>query len=471
MTLLSASLGCATSLAGAEPTAPTTGPPALSRLPQLFLDDYVVARMVNLERVLQRPVKRRLLGLEPEHPWELGQRMDMGQVIYDDDAAKFRLWYTALMSKETYADNYGYCCYAESEDGVSWAKPMLDIHDFEGTKPTNIVSKGPSDTSDHECLFASVIKTPHDPATPYKMLFTHRGGPANPHYGLNVSTSLDGVHWTEPRTIYHGKCDCPPSLEWYEPLQQYFAFTRSQTQYKGSGYWRVTGILTSKDWTQWTERKKVNIADEQDNFPMTQVHHLIVSQYGDLLIGMASMLHTVKGSKENATWDVQLVCSRDGWTWSRVANRTVFLEHLALPSSRFVVADGTAYVYFRGETGLATLPADRFVAVQCVYPDKEGLLDTKAFRCRGRELFVNAEIGEGRLRVSVLDENGEVLPHFGESRSRLAKYDKLHYRVFWTGEEGRRCLADAADSGKPVALRFHLDKAKLFAFQIKDLKR
>ncbi len=482
------------------------GPIAISNGPQLFLDDYLVARTQNLTRRLERPRKwpDNPLPLEPEHAWEQS-RMDAGSVIYDDQSKKFRMWYTVLMDKAKYADNFGYVCYAESSDGITWKKPMLRIHEFEGHLPTNIVTKGPS-RKDHECLFPAVIKTPHDPERLYKMLFTHRRSADNAsHYGLHVASSKDGLHWTEPKLAYHGKCDNPPSLVWSAPLGKYFGYCRAQDSHKAmAGHIRSTGILESLDFDHWTPRKKVVITDKRDGYPFTQFHHVMVTQYGELMIGMADVMHMLANDNKTSTEDVQLICSRDGWNWHRVADRAVFVPNgpgdydreIVSPRSSLVVKDDKVYIYYagarigqgqgekhrdrvralrqnkknrrdRGGICLATLPADRFVAMIPSEAGAAGVLQTKPLQTNGATLLINAEVADGGLKVELLDASGKVLPGFERDRCRLIARGALRYRVVWDSPDGARTLK-ALPKGAPLAFRFHLRAGALYAFQVTD---
>jgi len=488
----------------ADKPNPESTPITLSNAPQLFLDDHCIDRTQNLTRRLEQPRKHPAnpLGLVPEYAWERS-RMDAGSVIYDDRSGKFRMWYTVLMDKDKYADNFGYLCYAESSDGVTWHKPMMRLHDFEGHLPTNIVSKGPA-TKDAECLFPAVIKTPHDPARLYKMFFTHRQTPDNrAHYGLHVASSKDGLRWTEPRLIFNGKCDNPPSLVWSAPLRKYFGFCRAQDRHKAmAGHIRSTGILESLDFDRWTPRKKVVITDQRDGYPFTQFHHVMVTQYGPLMIGMAGVMHMLRKDNKTSTEDVQLICSRDGWNWHRVADRAVFIPNgpadydreMISPRSAFAIKDDTVYIYYQGarfgqgqgperrdkvkaflrtkrskrDLGgicLATLPADRFVAMIPSQADAEGVLQTKPLLTTGQDLLINAQVAAGDLKVEVLDGSGKVLPGFERSRCRLIAHDALRYRAVWGGSGGPKSWKDLSKR-KPLALRFFLRAGALYAFQV-----
>ena len=475
---------------------------AISSHPQLFLDDFLLAETQNVKRVLKQPMKHpdNPLRLKPEYAWEQS-RMSAGSVLYDDARRVFRMWYPVLMDKSKYADNFGYVCYAESSDGVRWRKPMMKLHDFESELPTNIVFKGPS-RNESEALFPSVIETPHDPSRLYKMLFTHRRTPDNPsHYGLHVASSKDGLHWSEPTMIFRGKCDNPPSLLWSPPLKKYFGFCRAQDSHQAlAGHIRSTGILTSSDFDHWTTRKKVVLTDDRDGYPFTQFHHLMVTQYGDLMIGLADAMHMIGNDNKESTENVQLICSRDGWNWDRVADRAVFIPNgpnnydreIVSPRSRFVQAGDVIYIYYlgslvgqgrksqpgntqakdnprdRGGICLATLPASRFVAIVPSSADKQGVVRTKPFTTSARNILLNAELADTNdIKVELLDGNGTVLPRFGREESRLISRDHLRYRVIWRDGPRELSLEEVADD-RPVACRFIINSGELFAFRLTD---
>jgi hypothetical protein len=475
---------------------------AVSRHPQLFLDDFLLAEMHFVKRVLKQPTKHpdNPLRFEPEYAWERS-RMSPGSVLYDGTRKVFRMWYPVLMDKSKYADNFGYVCYAESPDGIRWRKPMMTLHDFEGRLPTNIVSKGPS-RKESEALFPSVIKTPHDPSRLYKMFFTHRRTPDNPsHYGLHVASSKDGLHWSEPKMVFRGKCDNPPCLIWSQPLKKYFGFCRAQDSHKAlAGHIRSTGILTSVDFDHWTTRKKVVLTDDRDGYPFTQFHHLMVTQYGDLMIGMADVMHMITNDNKESTENVQLICSRDGWNWHRVADRAVFIPNgpksydreIVSPRSAFVQAGDVIHIYYlgsrlgqgrknqpanvqakenprdRGGICLATLPAARFLAIVPSSVDKEGVVQTKPFTTRGRNLLLNAKLADTNdIKVELLDKNGTVLPRFRREKSRLIVHDRLRYQVIWRNGPRELSLKEAADE-QAVACRFIIKSGELFAFQVVD---
>jgi len=488
----------------------------LSQHPQLFLDDYLIASKVNVKEQIRQPTKHPANPLIPvwegEHPWEQYYGINAGWVIYDEAFKKFRMWYLIAAHPEKFGKEVpGYTCYAESVDGVTWRKPLMDIHSYNDSKLTNIVSKGPPGKEWSECLFASVIKTPHDPSRLYKMLFTHRpdikGNRDN--YGLHVAFSNDGLHWTKPKLIYKGKCDNYPSVVWSPTLGKYFAYVRAQDKrpdFLRGAHIRTTGILTSSDFNQWKPRKKVIITDKRDGYPFVQFHHMMVTQYGDLLIGVPAVMHMVnrdeKADNKSSTENTQLVSSRDGWNWHRVADRKVFIPNgpdsydleQVQPRSPLVIKDDKIYIYYssnrigqandhvarkqkfldsghtKRELGglcLATLPADRFMAVCQDDKSAEGVLETRPLIASGKTLVVNAKISQQqRLQIELLDLKGKIISGFNANRSRLIKRDDLRFNVTWEETDGNVLTFADIPSDHAIALRFRITGAQLFAFQV-----
>lgn len=480
-----------------KPTSSNTRPPqikTISHHPQLFLDDYLVAGTSNLKREIRKPKK--YPGnpiLSCDYPWE-ASRIYYPVVLYEPKINKFRMWYTAFADKP--GDNAGVICYAESDDGFKWKKPMLRVRSHKGQFPTNIVL----DAGPVEAIFMSVIKTPHDPQRLYKGLYWHRKYPEAPQvYGNLVVHSKDGIHWSKPEQVIHGKSDTTPSLAWHPSANKYLAFLRAHdlhhSELPGA---RLTGIAESRDFDNWTPKKVVNLATKQEGYPYTQFYGMSVCNYGDLLIGQPSVIHLEK-KKNNflGKMNIQLTCSRDGYNWHRVADRSTFLDvspdswdsHLVHAGS-LVVKDNTAYIYYYGTSkkhgtgrdlkkkgikidpgpcaliAVATMPADRFVACR---PDKTGqpaILETPLVTFKGNQLLVNAEINTKDLQIEILNQQGRVIEGFERQRTQLLVHDRIRYQVFWSSDNGPQTLKDAAAKNQPVALRFILHKGNLYAFQI-----
>jgi len=108
--------------------------------------------------------------------------------------------------------------------------------------------------------------------------------------------------------------------------------------------------------------------------------------------------------------------------------------------------------------GLATLPVDRFVAVEPI--EQRGSLTTKPFTMKGEQLRVNADAADGELRVEVLDEQSRPISGCNAASCEPISADALRAEVKWRGGSLREL------KGQKIHLRFQLTRAKLFAFQV-----
>ena len=96
---------------------------------------------ISVEKARKEPFE-----LKADRPWE--ERIHGPTIL--EDGGRLRCWYTVSMpaqnqeivfqEKRAIETRGQALCYAESEDGVTWTKPNLGIHSFEGSKDNNIVS-------------------------------------------------------------------------------------------------------------------------------------------------------------------------------------------------------------------------------------------------------------------------------------------------------------------------------------------
>ncbi|MAE66618.1 MAG: hypothetical protein CMJ18_20300 [Phycisphaeraceae bacterium] len=472
----------------------------LTDQPQMFLDDLCVATTVNLVRQVQQPLKcEHNPVLVKEHPWE-GYRIEHPVVVHDADRKRFRMYYTAFSDATRLRDVGGTICVAESDDGLRWTRPMLDIRRHDGAS-TNIVLTGAL-----EAAYMHVIKAPDARETPYKGVYLQRNPPGRRGLsGLFTTQSRDGLHWTAARRITATKCDTMPSLAWCPPQRRYFVYTRAQAHHPLlEGHLRMTGILSSDDFEHWNDKVGVNLLTEADGWPRTQVHALTATAYADLLVGQVPLFHLEREDDNmHARCDVHLAVSRDGWHWKLVGDRALIphgpaaWERSYVHSGSVVVSDDLMHFHYTGmrfshrrnmeeqrddsgrrwdwAVGAATLPAERFVALVQREPGREGILETPPVRCEGTNLLVNADGDPGDLEVELVDEKGHAtqhqsgpIPGFERDHCRLVRHDALRYRVVWRRDGSDRSIADAR-SGQPFVLRFILRRGRLFAFRFTRL--
>lgn len=451
---------------------------SLSHYPQLFLDDYLIANTVNLKREMQQPVRHAENPLiRQDYPWEKRMIEVYGTVLFDDEQKKYRCWYVAAGTSDGVFDTPEgpvtaeyFQCYAESDDGVAWTKPLSSAKKFRDYERHNVVIPG----GHGFCI----LPTPDDPDPARK--FKGAGGAV---FGF----SPDGIDWT----LHNwrdaiGKNDTGTSIVRWNG--EYLAYVRYQIQDpQWPGVMRGVGLSVSTDFEKWTPKKLVFQTDDVDGYPWTQPYGISVTPYGDQLMGLLWLIHLDKGEANNrhGDMDVQLMTSRDGRTWHRSGDRQPMIKPVpesweagsVFPGTTLLLKDDMIHIYYTGKTtrhgtpgttgiGLATLPADRFVALQPDDKNRAGELQTKLFTADGKTLLVNADVAEGDLQVELLDANGQVIPGFTRESSLLKRHDALRWTVIWTDGTTTKHLGDRR-ANQPVALRFLLRNGSLFAFQVR----
>ncbi len=89
------------------------------------------------------------------------------------------------------------------------------------------------------------------------------------------------------------------------------------------------------------------------------------------------------------------------------------------------------------------------------------MLTTHPLVFQGTRLTVNAAAAGGGVTVEVLDEGGRPLAGYGRDECLLAAFDSTRQEVTWKEKPDLASLR-----GRPVRLRFHLQRADLYGFQI-----
>lgn len=431
---------------------------------QLFLDDYLIGEMKGLKRVLHQPTKHAANPIiAGAQPWETSA--DMPSVLFDQ--GQFRLWYRALDVKSTCR-----MAYAESKDGLTFDKPILNLIDFAGKKENNLVWGPMGDWAN------MVLKFPDepDPAKRYQCLIWAL--PACGGYYGNIGLySPDGLRWTMTDRPKAGKLDHAYNY-CYDPLRkEYLSLIQFQTRP------RTVGRMVSGDFVNWKERQEVLVPDKADP-PGTEFYIPTITMIDDLYLCFLHIFHTnVKEAlpRKFGTIAIQLATSRDGLHWKRAGERQVFLP--LGPKGAFdhgmvffvgppVEHKGEVRFYYCGwdgdhgatkrkaAIGLASLRQDGYVSLE---PQKEeGELTTRPFKLDGANVEVNADARRGALRVAVLDAAGKPVPGFDLADATPNTTDGLAQRLGWKGNKDLASLA-----GKVIQLKFHLRNARLFAFQVK----
>ena len=473
----------------------------------LFVDDHdimyragVARRLRPLDRCPQNPVLPAF-----DKPWEvcIGWIGD----AYDPDTGLYRLWYQAFAGH--YAQKRTHrclVCYAESTDGIHWVKPDLDLFDFNGILPTNIVMIGNAGRSDR--YTNSVLLDPRDPdpMRRFKMAtydFCFDEGMERP--GLVVAFSPDGMRWTKHpkapllRTAY-GDHDFVPYVDekgrdWdiplaisdamdaiYDPKRDRFAIYSKMwvDGPDGRTFWKhAMGRTESTDFIHWSKPEVVLAPDEFDP-PWVEFHHSPAFYYNNCYFALLQILHReVRGG----IMDAELAISRDGLHWERPFRSPYFLPRgaegtfdcgsILTNAAPVFLEDEFRFYYggyaegatggddfsFKTGVGMASMPRDRFAAL---YPQGEvGQVTLQPLDLMGyQSLTLNASAASGSVQVEVLNAGGYRVRGFGREDAVPVTGDGLRLPVRWQN----KTVADLPAGS--YCLRIYLQNADLYAATI-----
>ncbi len=478
---------------------------------QLFVDDFWIAESNDTTRVLHEPTRREPV-IEKDYPWEQGF-VGGATVAYDGD--KYRMWYScddASVIGVPFA-NYHKRAYAESDDGISWTKPLLGLAEYEGSKENNLLAtdmminqgvagldKNPDAREEERFKAFNVVptkaKAPKDPINPtWRETLEQkwsRGG------AIVALASPDGINWRqmfEEPILSEWPFDSKNLFFWDEWTGQYRGYARgianndpnvdpatvdSQVGHEFVGGVRWVRWTTSPDFRTWTPLQDINTGD-------TPFEHLYSNECWPYDRAPRTYLmfpsRYVAHRRPDPDWydgpgvnDVVLMSSRDGVNFDRSFMETfirpgldtrnwhergIFFEHGIFQTSP---TELTMYVNENIKTpGVHirryTIRPDGFVSVNAGYGGGE--FTTKPFTFEGHELELNYSTSAvGSVKVEIQDETGKPLPGFTLNDCPEMFADLIEGQVTWeTGGDVSRL------AGKPVRLRFALMDADLYAFK------
>lgn len=179
--------------------------------------------------------------------------------------------------------------------------------------------------------------------------------------------------------------------------------------------------------------------------------------------------------------DVQLVYSRDGRTWCRLAERRPIIPTgphdydagcILGVANQPVYADDHIWIYYTGITTThgGCLPEKRITIARAAWRRDGfvsldagadgGIVQTMPLEADGRTLQINADATGGMLRVELVGANGQALPGYGVDDCYPIESDSVRHRVTW--RERRQLPQDL-----PVSLRFHLRETSLYSYTLR----
>lgn len=500
--------GLAAALPGGPSAAPAAQPPAVSRGTVLLVDDHHVLCRPGTRRVLQ-PLRRHPanpLIAGRDKPWEVA--VAWSSVYRDPATGRYQLWYQAFAGPAARERTHRCTvCYAESADGIAWHKPALGLHRFNDVRDTNIVLLANGGTSDRYGVSVVVDPRDPDPARRYKMAYfdfvTDRG---REYPGMCVAFSPDGVRWTKHPAgpVLRAGYGRPgeetpfrddPGRPWAVPLSisdavdafydprlgAFAAYGKCWIDGPdGRMYWKHAACRTqSTDFVRWDPPRLVLAPDEHDR-PHVEFHTTPVFYHAGVYFAAPQILNR---AERGGVMDVELAISRDGVDFRRPFRKPFWLPRadrdrfdggsLFTNSSPVMLPDEMRFYYggySEGATGsddtkldsgigLATLPRDRFVAVEPVAD--LGQVTLKPIDLAGRTMVtLNADATGGSIVAELLDAGGYRVRGFTRETAVPFTGDALRHALRWR-DGGVRYLPPGT-----YMLRLLLNRAKVFAVDV-----
>ena len=432
-------------------SAPTTLNPG----PHLLLDDYLIESSARITRKVNPPRR------DPANPVVTGPEDKCFQpyvtVLRDPQTRRFRIWYGVPESA-----SQSHLAYMESKDGIHWIRPHQVLQD-------------PGRIQFGACVLDEGPKFP-DPEKRFKFAYWDDGG-------LQIATSPDGLCW---KLLADG-----PVLPHNHDINNIFRdpirsrYTANVSVYVSGSGWtgqrRVTMQSTSSDLIHWTEPRYIITPDEKDEGE-TQFYCMggILAR-GDLLVGMVRVLRddlpADPGGPVAGIGYTTLTWSRDGIHWQR--DREPFLNRgragawdhaMSWVDCQLPVGD-EVFLYYGGyarghkverfterQIGLARMLRDRYAAREAgAVP---GSLRTPLVTLDAKAMTLNADAVGGQIRVQIADPAGKPVPGYSFADCAPISADSVAVPVKW-----KRPLSGL--KGRPIRLEFRLQRAKLFAFDLR----
>ena len=464
--------------------------------PQLFVDDYLVENRFNEDRLsapvphaLQMPERlpEPLLTMDADKPWE-STGLGYPSVIYDPYEKKFRLYYQVSNApteeqKKQGRGSYS-SCYAESEDGIHWQKPLMDITPWGDIKKTNVVLYG-----EHEGKAPNVFISPEDTNTesrirnignlPKEAFKGHRFLMYYCDSGHYLATSEDGLHWNEhAQKIMNRRVDCHHTIVYNKERNEYVSLLRNKIIFGDSkenlaGNTRMISRIASPIlWSLWDTMPSATIIPDGDDYE--RFYGMPTFEYGGVYFGMLQQF------KENPQIiEVELMISRDTLHWEHLPGRPKIIpvgqpgtwdDGMTFSADRIIEVDNKWRLYYTGHdgyhnekgrvgaVGMLTFGKERLVSITSDREGKESYVVTRPMIWPGGDLLVNADASKGYMKFRITDLYRKPYTGFEYTDSEPLNKDSIRHKVTWKS-------ADMKDlKGKTVRLEFIMKNADLFAF-------
>ena len=430
--------------------------------PELFVDKRRIARMDGVELRMHRP-RPAEVAVRFDRPWE-GPLS--AYVTIFQDGHRFRMYYRGWAE----AEGRDFTCYAESPDGIAWAKPDLGLVEYRGSKANNIVWAG---VGVHN--FTPFLDT--NPAAPAAERYKALGRGEQNKQSLHAFASPDGIRWTpmSSKPVFtEGKFDSQNLAFWDATIERYRCYFR--TPYQGV---RGIGVTESDDFRRWDAPLLIALDPPAPEHFYTNA----ITPYfrnPSYYFGFPKRFHPGRkklGDHEtDGISEAVFLSSRDGVAFDRVfmeaflrpgPDRENWGDRSTMPAWGLVQTGDTEmslyysqhYRFPSAHLRRGVLRLDGIASAHAGYAGGE--LITEPVRFTGRRLRLNYSTGAGgSLQVEIRNRFGQVLPGFSLDSAPQLYGDSVAEEYVWKSRMGV-----GSAEGEPVQLRFVLKDADLFSYR------
>lgn len=288
-----------------------------------------------------------------------------GVTIYGSvhrDSGKLRMWYQAIPAEWKFDEDMASVGYAESDDGIHWIKPKLNLVKY-GTEANNLTNLG--------LHSATVFIDPDSPPSHryratgcgYKELYMCPEGITDP--GYYTAHSADGLNWkldmNKPRWY-----SADVITNCYHPWQKRAIISMKYTPRVGRFYRRSIHHAEFRNGV-YSEPVSALYADEFEDICAVNRGHTSCDYYGMGMMPAGSgtvgflwkFWHDLPYTRKNSpfalwgTCDITLVYQPDpGGRWFHIPGRPIFIDHTANPWTNGWINSASCVVEVKDEQRL-----------------------------------------------------------------------------------------------------------------------